>query len=310
MCHFLSNRSSKKLKKELGRDYPSYTFRSQPVGNFGVGTMYSSKVSDEEVITEDIDSRWLLGHPLTWFDKGISEDDKKETMEEIIITGKTAKFSLSETISTKLGLEATVPIKEIVTVGAGIDYKKGLSVTLKADSVTDRQLNLTAFITAAENKFKPEVQKVILQREFIIGAKDIVLNGYSAEIKIDKSINPKLDVALNKAIGTTIGIDAKMKVSVQYGQNGTYVVSASEPVVAAVLWKLPPKPKATRNMFDDSTEKGSSESWKAYRLVRDYTEKGSVIDIRSALGDSTENWESRVIPKNVLQPLEKLLVTE
>ena len=40
----------KKLKKEIGVDYPSYTFRSQPVGNFGVGTMYELRVSDKDVV--------------------------------------------------------------------------------------------------------------------------------------------------------------------------------------------------------------------------------------------------------------------
>jgi hypothetical protein len=264
----------KKLKKEIGVDYPSYTFRSQPVGNFGVGTMYELRVSDKDVVKEGIDSRWLKGHSSTWFADGISEDDKKEIMKKLIITGNTGKFSLSDTITTKLGLEATVPIKEIVNVGVGIDYKKGVTVTLKADSATDRQLDITAFQSAAKkNKFNSDVQDVIKEGEFIIGAKDVVLNGYSAEIKIDKSINPKLDLALNQAVGKVIGADAKMKLSAQLGQDGTYIVSASEPVVAAVLWKTPPK-------------------------------SGTVHGIAPV---NIDNWETRVISMDVLNPLEKLL---
>lgn len=266
-----------KITKELGVDYKDYVFRAQPVGTFGVGTMYLSHVSDKETIKEGVTERFLVGRPSTWFADTVSEEEKKEIMEKMIAKGDTGKFNLSDTISTKLGLDATVPIKEIVTAGVEVNYKKGISIMLKAESATDRQLDLTVFKKAANEKFSPEMQEVIKHGEFIIGAKDVVLNGYSVEVKIDKTINPKLDLALNQAIGMIIGKDTRMNVSRPYNQSGTYVITASEPVIAAVLWKMPPPVRSGE------------------------------VTISNILKGNIESWETRYIPEDVLQPLEKLL---
>jgi hypothetical protein len=265
-----------KFENEFG-DYASYTFRIQPVGNFGVGTMLELRASDKDVVKEDIDTRWLKGHSSTWFADDISEEDKIETMKKLIITGETGKFSLSETTTKNLGLEAAMPIKQIISVGAGIDYKKGVTVNLKADSVTDRQLDITTFESAAKSKFKSEVKDVIKKGDYIIAAKDLVLNGYSAEITIDKSINAGLNAKMNEALALAAGSDAKIKITAGNSQDGTYVISASEPVIAAVLWKKPPK------------------------LL------GTTLGFAPDAADDIDKWETRKISMDVLNAVEKLL---
>jgi len=62
-CASYSKAIQKAVEKTYKRDFPSYTFRGSPVGNFGVGTMYEAKVAEVDTKKYVPGSSWLLAHP-------------------------------------------------------------------------------------------------------------------------------------------------------------------------------------------------------------------------------------------------------
>jgi hypothetical protein len=229
----------KALKRVYYSDFPGYTFRGTPVGNFGVGTMYLNDIQNP---SSPVEERWLVGHPNTWFVDTVTEQEKTELLGRIIEKGSLGSAALSEDISRKLGLDLTIPaIHELVSAGANVNTEKGVKVTLSASEALNHRLNWDEFqIALRKGKLKPEIGQHIQKRDFVIAAADLVLSGYKAVVTIDTKVNPELNAKLTEAVGKIIGQDTGMKIKISSSHSGTFEVETSNPVVAAVLFKMPP----------------------------------------------------------------------
>jgi hypothetical protein len=259
------------VKRIYGKDFPDYTFRGTPVGNFGVGTMYSLDITQPNL---PIDENWLVGHPNTWFDNSVSSAERSQLMSRIIERGDFGDQSVTEQLTDKLGLSAAVPaIHGLVSGGADINLEKGVKVVLKAAGAKNRRLNWTEFQSAAQNgKIRREILPYLQQRNFVIAADDIELSGYAATITVDKKVNAELAAKLDGLRGTPLG-DGSLKVAAGGGTEGTYEVTAVNPVVIAVLYRRPPAAIPLAN-------------------------------------ERIDDWAPVRVDVNVLRPLEDLLITK
>jgi hypothetical protein len=232
------------LKRVYRSDFPGYTLRGTPVGNFGVGTMYQNDIQNPSV---PIEERWLIGHPNTWFVDAVTEQEKSVLLDKIIEKGPMGSAALTEDISRKLSLDLAVPaIKDIVSVGTNINTEKGVKVTLRASDALNHRMNWDEFqIALRDGKLKPSIAEHVQKRDFVIAADDIVFSGYKALVTVDIKVNPELNAKLTEAVGKVIGQDTSMKIKISSSHAGTFEVETVSPVVAAILFKTPP-PAATQ----------------------------------------------------------------
>jgi hypothetical protein len=244
------------LSSSLDQDFPNYTFRTSPVGSFGVGTIYEAKITDKNVIKDKLDDRWLLAHPNTWFDEKLKEDTrKKETIKKrIIVSGSLGISAFTGQVTTKLGIDAALPnFGQIFEAGTQLDYKKGVKVTVRISGAKNNQLNWTQLKRAMEKGFlDPEVARIIKSQDVIIAAKDIVLDGYTVEIEIDSRVNPRLEAKLNEFVSKVSGSKPHFNWEIKRESEGKYIASSTEPVVLAVLWR--------KRLGEDSYKTGYSGS--------------------------------------------------
>jgi len=269
----------KALERGYGHDFPSYTFRGSPVGNFGVGTIYAGQLLDEKRQPQE---DWLMAHPNSWYADSVTDPEKKELDSKIFEKGTMGSSTLEEKISSRLKLSAAIPnIAEILNANATVEYKKGVKVTLKAFEAINRQMNWSEFENAVhKGKMKPYVRELVDSYSIVVVSHDIILKGYSAEIQVDQSVNQELNAKLNEAIGKTVGIDSKLGVGITKKSEGVFEVTAVNPVVAAVLFKHPPRLKSLPS-------------------------EGKPKIVRHPPPDSLDQWEKVVIPNKILDPVEK-----
>lgn len=234
----------KALVRAYGRDFPAYYFRGSPVGNFGVGTIYASKVAEtsEGNTSAQPDDSWLLVHPNTMYADGLSSNEIEHLNQRIFVSGKMGSVTLTESISTRLDLSATFPnLAQVLNAGVTLDYQNGVKVTVRATGAENRQMNWSEFKKAVgSGKMQDYVSAIVTNSDIVVASKDIILSGYSAEIQVDKTVNPALNAKLNQAVGTVLAKDSSLTLSVGKTNEGVFVVSAVQPVVAAVLFVRPP----------------------------------------------------------------------
>ncbi len=238
-CCNYSCQVKKTLKEVFGRDLKTYTFRSTPVGNFGVGTIYEADIGKGKK-PEDT---WLLGSVSSWFKENISEEEKNAALEKIIEDGDFGTAQIGKEISNTLALDIVIPnIHSLIDAGAGVNLTNGVNVSLSARRAANRKLNWTNFVNAQE-LFNDETKKYIARDDIAMGAADIILEGYSARIDVDLNKNMTLNASLSKLadVGTALGNDSELSIRVERVEQGTFQISSEKPVVAAVLYLKPPK---------------------------------------------------------------------
>lgn len=241
-CVSYDKAMKKALKRAFPDEAPLFSFRSTPVGNFGVGTIYSGELITVVKDKKDIASSemvLMLASPNTWYK--IPAD--KPALDDVIFEeGSIGHVMLEEKISSRLDLNVVLPnISKILDAGMDISFEKGVDVSLKASSAVIRNLNWSEFSEAIEsNKIKPYVGRLIREGNVIMGAKDIVLYGYTAEISINSEVNPDLHAKINQAVGNAIGADSEFELDIKKIHAGKFEVTATDPVIAAVLFVKPP----------------------------------------------------------------------
>ena len=278
----------KALKRAYHNDFPSYSFRGSPVGNFGVGTIYAAQFIDQKVSTNNPlnpQESWLMAHPNTWYADSVTEDERKNIDRRIFESGNMGSVVLNEKISSGLKLSVSIPnLSEVLNAGAEVSLEKGVKVTLKASAADNRQMNWSEFKKAVSNgKMQPYIKNLIDNDNIVLISKDIILKGYSAEIQIDQTINPQLNAKLNEAVGNAIGVDSKFSIGITKKSEGHFVVNATDPVVAAVLFVRPP----TRNAIPDG----------AIGIVGPSIKKP----------ESFDDWDKVIISNKILEPIEQFL---
>jgi hypothetical protein len=219
------------------QDMRGYQFRTTPVGNFGVGSLYLDDLGDPQFAR--VESSWYLGGPETWL--LIPAAARRSTMERLIAEGSLGSFSTTSSHARGVDASVGVSILSALTAGASVDYGKGVQISFEATEVRNRRLNWAEFQNALNSgRIDPAVARVVRSGKFVVVAADIVLVGYRAEVTVDEALNPGLAASLRSSalLPQLRGGHASLRVS--ESSRGRFVAIASEPVVAAVLFKRPP----------------------------------------------------------------------
>jgi len=251
----------KSLVKAYGQDFSAYQFRGTPVGNFGVGTMYLKELKDPQ---KNPESNWLVGHPDTMFVETVSPEDKQRILKRIFPEGEMGSAKFNQEISTGLSLGAVIPtIQGLLNIGGDVDLTKGVRVTLNASEAINRKMNWTEFKGAIEDGLiQSDIAKHLHRGDFVLGAADIVLMGYTVQVTVDQKANASLHGKLNDAVGKMLGKDASLKVKVSRTEQGTFAVESVNPVIVAVLYKDPPP--ARGSLLADNVP--SPDTWPAAQI--------------------------------------------
>lgn len=256
------------LTRIYGSDLSEYTFRGNPVGNFGVGTMYLKDLKDP---SKTPDQAWLIGHPDSMFEEKLTTQEREQVLNRIIARGSLGSAQLNQNISSNLGLETTFPsLQKLLDASGDVNLSKGVSVVLGASEAINRKLNWTEFTDAVRtNQIKPSITQHVKDGDFVVAAADLVLVGYKAKVTVDKNANAALHAKLNEAVGKVLGKDTSAKVRVQRTDSGGFEVESVDPVVAAVLFKDPPRPRGGRgDGFLLTKDAPAIEMWRAVQLDR------------------------------------------
>ena len=271
-----SGQMQKSMQDNFGRDLKAYTFRSTPVGNFGVGTIYGADLRKQET-PED---KWLLSSVSSWFREDLSEQEKKAELAKIIEGGDFGTVQITKEISHRLTLDAVIPnIRSLLDIGAGVDLTRGVNVTLSATRATNRKLNWGNFVDALNRGLlKQQTKEYVARDDIAMGAADIILEGYSVQVRVEAKADANLKAGLSQLVGKVAGNDAELKVQVQRQENGTFRISSERPVVAAVLYLQPPQGHAVR----------SRDRQADITFTKNFTE-----------------WSQRVLPRKLMKTIEE-----
>ena len=228
----------RQVLQTFGRDLPGYQFRGTPIGNFGVGALYLDDLGDPGL--QQVESRWFLGGPQTWLQPA-SAADRAQWMSRLVAEGSMGSVNLSHGISREVHASIGLSVLTALVGSAGIDYSKGVTTVFRADEARNRRLNWAEFEAAlAAGRIAPAVAKVVRQGNFIVAAADLLLRGYQAEISVDEGLNPRLAASLrtNALLPQLSSASGGFRLAER--AQGQFTAVASEPVVAAVLFKRPP----------------------------------------------------------------------
>ena len=220
---------------------PGYHYRSTPLGNFGVGSVYLGEVRGADLSRAE--SGWFLGNPQSWLAPGLPEDQRREWRSRVISEGSFGAFQIDA--SRRRAIEASLGVSILMALGidASLDFERGAEVSFRASELSNRRLNWAEFARAlAAGQVAKEVTDAVQQSDFVIAAADVVLLDYRAEVSVDERINPALGASLRAkarapvAKGGTFGGALALRESTQ----GRFIAASSQPVIAAVLFKRPP----------------------------------------------------------------------
>lgn len=218
---------------------PNYQFRSSPVGNFGVGSIYIDEIAGNDL--RQAESSWFLGGPDNWLARSLPPAERQRWRQRLVSEGSMGAINIDSSGSRDLHLQAGIALVSALTVNVGLDATRGIDTRLQANEVLQRRLNWAEFQAALNaGQIAPEVADVVRRGRFVIVAADVVLTGYRADISIDESRSPAIAAGLRTNLLPPSRIGGNAGFRVAESARGHFVVLAPQPVVAAVLFKRPP----------------------------------------------------------------------
>lgn len=238
----------KSMQRILKQDFRAYHFFATPAGNFGAGTMYLRSAQNRSAA--EIGNEALIAIPETYFADHVPAPKRAEILKELFPEAAFGTFSVQEKLATRIGLDVAVPgISGVLTGGAALDLKKGVEVSLEAGRAAVRKLNWTELRRARrEKQLADDIVQHLDARDVVIAMNDVVVNGYTAVVRIDAAANATLKGEMDKAAAQAPVTLPTGKVTFSTGQNGTYRITVNEPVVVAILFKeIPVGAQASEN---------------------------------------------------------------
>jgi hypothetical protein len=141
----------------------------------------------------------------------------------------------------KFSLSAVLPaLFKLLSVNAGVDYNKSVTVQISFSSATYRPLNWTQLaIDDKSHLIIPEVSAHLGAHDFLITVGDVVLSQYSAQLTFKKNLDVNAKAQLTSA-WKQFAKDSSLTADFSDGSNGTYTLTAKNPVIAAVFVGQPP----------------------------------------------------------------------
>jgi hypothetical protein len=225
------------VQSAIGSDFKSYQYFSLPIDNFGTGTMYPEAAKGQAF---DIKTAGLYGDPNTWWTFTDSQRVGTE-LDKLRPSGKTGPISATCTNNMKFSLSAVLPaLFKLLSVNAGVDYNKSVTVQISFSSATYRPLNWTQLaIDDKSHLIIPEVSAHLGAHDFLITVGDVVLSQYSAQLTFKKNLDVNAKAQLTSA-WKQFAKDSSLTADFSDGSNGTYTLTAKNPVIAAVFVGQPP----------------------------------------------------------------------
>lgn len=222
---------------------PGYHYRSTPLGNFGVGSVYLGEVRGADLSRAE--SGWFLGNPQSWLAPGLPEEQRREWRGRLISEGSFGAFQIDA--SRRRAIEASLGVSIFIALGidASLDFERGAEVGFRASEVRNRRLNWAEFTRAmAGGQIAKEVADAVQQSDFVVAAADLVLLDYRAEVSVDERINPALGASLRAKARAPVAKGGTFSgaLALRETTQGRFVAASGQPVVGAVLFKRPPTP--------------------------------------------------------------------
>ena len=218
---------------------PGYLFRTTPVGNFGVGSIYVDDIAGSDLA--QVESSWFLGGPDTWLASTQAATERQRRIARMISEGTMGALHLEGSGAREIQAQVGIALVTALGGSASLDAQRGVETRLQADEVRQRRLNWAEFQAALRaGLIDREVSALVTRGRFVLVAADVVLVGYRAEISIDESRAPALAVNLRTKALLPAVARGSANLRVAEATRGRFVVTSQQPVVAAVLFKRPP----------------------------------------------------------------------
>jgi hypothetical protein len=264
------------FKAALGGDFNGYQFRSFPVDNFGVFTMYDGSYDPANFLCA------------TWSCLGVAPNEVPTDSQALmnvngnVDPGQGGNISLSTDTQTEIGLNVVVPqILGILNVNASGDWKKHVTVNLNATGGHQRFVVAQKLADYLNGLGDNDVRKRAYRNGTLtVVVSDLIIDSLTATIDLDSSLQATLDAKLSQALqgrtGTVIGKDAAVSFKVNSATTGHYEFQTVSSVIVAMLPKTEPKPQPNLAL----TEKiviSNFDNWKT-----------SHIDIKKVRGVTTK----------------------
>lgn len=233
------------FKAALGEDFKEYQFRSYPVDNFGVLTMYDGAYDP---------SNYLCA---TWSCIGVGPDqiptDAKALMNVNgnVDPSKGGNINLTTDQQQTVGVNVVVPqILGMLDVNAGVDWKKHVKVQLVATGGHQRFVIAQKLADYLNGLSANDVRRRAYKNGTLtVVISDLVVDSMTVTIDLDSTLAATLDAKLSQALqgktGTVIGKDAEVSFKVNSATAGHYEFQTVSAVIVAMLPKIEPKPPAT-----------------------------------------------------------------
>lgn len=269
------------FKAALGQDFKEYQFRSFPVDNFGVLTMYDGTYDP---------SNYLCG---TWSCLGVAPNQLPTDPTALLDVngnvdpGRGGNISLTTDQQQGIGVNVVVPqILGILSVNGGVNWQKHVTVTLVATGGHQRFVvaqKLADFLNGLPTN---DVRRTAYNKGTLtVVISDLVVDSMNVTIDLDSTLTGTLDAKLSQALqgktGTIIGQGADLSFKVTSATTGHYQFATVSSVIVAMLPKTEPKPPTNRAL----TEKISVPDFAAWKRTR--------VDLKKLKGVTTKPLQVR-----------------
>jgi hypothetical protein len=231
------------FKSALGGDFTEYQFRSYPVDNFGVLTMYDGSYDP---------LNYLCG---TWSCLGVTSNQIPTNDMTALLTvngyvdkGNGGNINLTTDQQTAMGLSVVVPqILGMLDVTGDVNWQKHVSIKLAATGGHQRFLIAQKLADYLNGLPKNDIRlRAYNNGTLTVVISDLVIDSMVVTIDIDSTWSGDLDAKLSKALagktGTVIGQGADLSYKVNSATTGHYEFQTVSSVIVAMLPKTEPKP--------------------------------------------------------------------
>jgi len=207
-----------------------YRWFAYPVDNFGVLTSYDPPTTRAWIDSDRICATWSC----------IESKPPDDIVTRISVNGfadpgEGGPVTLDEKTQKKFGLGLLLPgLADLFKIGGKLDWSKGVKIVMKMEKGYKRSINRDRYNTfVAERSSNKTLKSAHLNGRLAYVAADILVEGISAEITVDKKVNAGVDAALTKAAGIAPK-DASLKFEWSSSTDGVYKLLVKHPVVLAV----------------------------------------------------------------------------
>jgi hypothetical protein len=254
------------FKAALGGDFSKYQFRSYPVANFGVLTMYDGSYDPVNYLCA------------TWSCIGVTPDQIPINTPSALMNvngyadpGGGGNINLTTNQQMDMGVHVVVPqILGVLNVNGGVDWQKHVIIKLVATGGHQRFLIAQKLADYLNGLPRNDLRIRAYQNGTLtVVISDLVVDSMTVTVDIDTKLGGDLDAKLSQALvgktGTVIGQGADLSYKVNSATTGHYEFQTVSSVIVAMLPKTEPKPPSTF-AFGETIPTPDFNAWKTTHI--------------------------------------------